>query len=118
MYEQLPGSFRNIQVVFKEPLNCEERFMIQQLNGTALKDLFEEHIAKRGRQLINQTGNSEVIITDNQLFCIKHFANFKCDLRFFEGKTQTEVAEEIHISQAQVSRLEKNALKAMRNYLN
>lgn len=40
------------------------------------------------------------------------------DLRFFEGKTQTEVADEIHISQAQVSRLEKNALKAMRNYLN
>ena len=40
------------------------------------------------------------------------------DLRFFEGKTQTEVAEEIHISQAQVSRLEKNALKTMRNYLN
>ena len=40
------------------------------------------------------------------------------DLRFFEGKTQTEVADEIHISQAQVSRLEKSALKAMRNYLN
>lgn len=39
------------------------------------------------------------------------------DMRFFEGKTQTEVAEEIHISQAQVSRLEKNALKAMKNYL-
>ena len=39
------------------------------------------------------------------------------DLRFFEGKTQMEVAEEIHISQAQVSRLEKNALKTMRNYL-
>ena len=38
-------------------------------------------------------------------------------MRFFEGKTQTEVAEEIHISQAQVSRLEKNALKAMKNYL-
>ena len=38
-------------------------------------------------------------------------------LRFFEGKTQTEVAEEIHISQAQVSRLEKNALKTMRGYL-
>ena len=39
------------------------------------------------------------------------------DMRFFEGKTQTEVAEEIHISQAQVSRLEKNALKIFRNYL-
>ena len=38
-------------------------------------------------------------------------------LRFFEGKTQMEVAEEIRISQAQVSRLEKNALKVMRQYL-
>lgn len=38
-------------------------------------------------------------------------------LRFFEGKTQIEVAQEIHISQAQVSRLEKNALKNMRAYL-
>ena len=38
-------------------------------------------------------------------------------LRFFQGKTQMEVAEEIQISQAQVSRLEKSALKNMRNYL-
>ncbi|MCM1497976.1 MAG: RNA polymerase sporulation sigma factor SigG [Clostridium sp.] len=38
-------------------------------------------------------------------------------LRFFEGKTQTEVADEIAISQAQVSRLEKSALKSMKNYL-
>ncbi|MBR1599773.1 MAG: RNA polymerase sporulation sigma factor SigG [Lachnospiraceae bacterium] len=38
-------------------------------------------------------------------------------LRFFEGKTQTEVADEIAISQAQVSRLEKSALKNMKNYL-
>ena len=39
------------------------------------------------------------------------------DLRFFKGRTQMEVAEEVGISQAQVSRLEKNALKSMRNYL-
>lgn len=38
-------------------------------------------------------------------------------MRFFEGKTQTEVAEEIAISQAQVSRLEKHALKSMKQYL-
>ena len=38
-------------------------------------------------------------------------------MRFFHGKTQMEVAEEIGISQAQVSRLEKNALRCMRNYL-
>lgn len=38
-------------------------------------------------------------------------------LRFFEGKTQMEVAEEIGISQAQVSRLEKAALGHMRKYI-
>ena len=38
-------------------------------------------------------------------------------LRFYEGKTQMEVAEEVGISQAQVSRLEKNALRSMRRYL-
>ncbi len=39
------------------------------------------------------------------------------NLRFYEGKTQMEVAEEIGISQAQVSRLEKNALRQMRKYI-
>ncbi len=38
-------------------------------------------------------------------------------LRFFEGKTQMEVAEEIGISQAQVSRLEKAALTQMRKHI-
>ncbi len=39
------------------------------------------------------------------------------EMRFYEGKTQMEVAREVGISQAQVSRLEKNALKSMRNFL-
>ena len=38
-------------------------------------------------------------------------------LRFFEGKTQMEVAEEIGISQAQVSRLEKSALEKIKKDL-
>lgn len=38
------------------------------------------------------------------------------NLRFFKGKTQTEVAEEIGISQAQVSRLEKGALERIKNH--
>lgn len=37
--------------------------------------------------------------------------------RFFEGRTQMEVAGEIGISQAQVSRLEKSALAQMRRYI-
>ncbi|MCL1881506.1 MAG: RNA polymerase sporulation sigma factor SigG [Oscillospiraceae bacterium] len=36
------------------------------------------------------------------------------NLRFFQGKTQVEVADEIGISQAQVSRLEKGALRKIK----
>ena len=43
----------------------------------------------------------------------KHIFN----LRFFQSRTQMEVAEEIGISQAQVSRLEKSALKQLRKYV-
>jgi len=38
-------------------------------------------------------------------------------MRYYQGKTQTEVSKEIGLSQAQVSRLEKNALKEMKNCL-
>ena len=38
-------------------------------------------------------------------------------LRFFKGRTQMEVAQEIGISQAQVSRLEKSALSHMKKYI-
>ncbi len=38
-------------------------------------------------------------------------------LRFYAGKTQTEVSKEIGISQAQVSRIEKNALSKIRSEL-
>ena len=39
------------------------------------------------------------------------------DLRFYRGKTQMEVADEIGISQAQVSRLEKAALGHLKKYI-
>lgn len=51
---------------------------------------------------------------------MKHLSNREqhiLQLRFFQGKTQMEVADEIGISQAQVSRLEKAALLHMRKYI-
>ena len=39
------------------------------------------------------------------------------DQRFFVGKTQMEIADEIGISQAQISRLEKNALMRIRRQI-
>lgn len=59
----------------------------------------------------------EDIAIENAMKKLTERENYIINLRFFEGKTQMEVAEEIHISQAQVSRLEKSALKSMRAYL-
>ena len=39
------------------------------------------------------------------------------ELRYFEGKTQTEISREVGISQAQVSRLEKTALKEIKSMI-
>lgn len=38
-------------------------------------------------------------------------------MRYYVGKTQMEVSQEVGISQAQVSRLEKNALKTIKNFI-
>lgn len=38
-------------------------------------------------------------------------------MRYYEGKTQTEISEEIGLSQAQISRLEKNALSGLKRKL-
>ena len=52
--------------------------------------------------------------------CINNLSQKERDilrLRYFIGKTQTEISDEIGISQAQVSRLEKNALKTLEREL-
>jgi RNA polymerase sporulation-specific sigma factor len=57
----------------------------------------------------------EIMIKDelNQLDKREHRILY---MRFMEGKTQMETANEIGISQAQVSRLEKNALKRIKEH--
>lgn len=59
----------------------------------------------------------ESIALSESMKCLDEREKHIVELRFFEGRTQMEVAGEIGISQAQVSRLEKNALHTMRQYL-
>lgn len=59
----------------------------------------------------------ESITIDEALKRLNEREKHIVSLRFFNGKTQMEVAEEIGISQAQVSRLEKAALKQLKKYV-
>ena len=72
-------------------------------------------------QVRDQNANDEAwldgIALDDAMVRLQDREKRILKLRFFEGRTQMEVAEEIGISQAQVSRLEKSALKHMRKYV-
>ena len=57
---------------------------------------------------------TERVALDNALGCLGEREKKIIQLRYYEGKTQTEISSEIGISQAQVSRLEKTALKEIK----
>ena len=73
-------------------------------------------------QVFDKTNTEDKWIEDVSLFdAIERLEQREKDIlkkRYFEGKTQTEVSQEIGISQAQISRLEKNAINRIRNYFN
>lgn len=72
-------------------------------------------------QISDKKNREEIWIEELSLQAAMNHLNprerYIIELRFFHGRTQMEVAEDIHISQAQVSRLEKNALRTMKHYL-
>lgn len=57
------------------------------------------------------------LAVDKAISNLNEREQFILDQRFVIGKTQMEIAEEIGISQAQISRLEKNALQRVRKQL-
>ena len=76
-------------------------FVIDQISDhSADDDIWLEDIALR--EAMKKLGNREKTIIN---------------MRFFNGKTQMEIAEEIGISQAQVSRLEKSALERIKKQI-
>lgn len=66
-----------------------------------------------------QTGKEveQRLATQDALASLDKREQFILDERFMIGKTQMEIAEELSISQAQVSRLEKNAIKQLKKIL-
>ena len=97
--EEIPLSFDAIQdpVSLQEPIyndGTENIYIIDQIKDTKNTDeLWAEKITISGA--LEKLSEKEKMIVNK---------------RFFNGRTQMEVAEEIGISQAQVSRLEKSAI--------
>ena len=87
--------------------------------------LFDPVYSKNGDELllVDQIGDqkntdenwTEKVALDKAISLLGSRERKIIELRYFEGKTQTEISKEVGISQAQVSRLEKNALSQIRN---
>ena len=89
--------------------------------------LFDPVYNKNGDQLllVDQIGDeknteekwTERVALDSAINCLGERERKILYLRYYEGKTQTEISNEVGISQAQVSRLEKNALSEIKSYI-
>ena len=105
----------------KEDVVCAMEAIIEPLS------LYEPVYSENGDSLyvmdqIADTGASDESWLENIALAeaMKHLSEREraiIDMRFYKNKTQMEIAEEIGISQAQVSRLEKGALERMRRQL-
>ncbi len=98
--EEVAYSFDAIQdpISLQEPVyndGAENIYIMDQVKDTKNTDeMWTENMTIK--QIMKKLNDKEKIIINK---------------RFFDGKTQMEVAQEIGISQAQVSRLEKNAIE-------
>lgn len=105
----------------KEDVVCAMEAIVEPLS------LYEPVYSDNGDSLyvmdqIADTGASDEAWLENIALAeaMKHLSEREraiIDMRFYKNKTQMEIAEEIGISQAQVSRLEKGALERMRRQL-
>ena len=111
-----------------ERLNIAEREVVYALD--AISDpvsLYDPVYNKEGDtlMLLDQIGderNTDELWTENvALECAINTLEDRekkiLYMRYYEGKTQTEVSDEIRLSQAQVSRLEKSALKTIKSIM-
>lgn len=103
--EQVKEAFESFNPVmsFSEPINNTDEDSLELYDIISDPEDLEEKVITNLtlKTALNSLDEIERRIIDN---------------RYFEGLTQIEVAQEFNISQAQVSRLEKQALKNMRKF--
>ena len=57
--EHLSGGFGHVQIIGKEALNGGKRFSVERLDGAFLENFIEEHFAKSGGKLIDESADTE-----------------------------------------------------------
>ena len=83
--EELTGGFGNVEIILKELLYCEERFVVKCVDRATLEDLTQEHFAKSCGKLVNKACYTEVVVADNLLLRVENLADLESNLCLLEG---------------------------------
>ena len=67
---QLARGLGDVEVILKKLVDRLKRILIERLDRVLLEDLVEEHLAQRGRELIDDAAQAEVLIIDDRLLCL------------------------------------------------
>ena len=86
--KQLSGGFGHVQIVLEEALNGQQSFAVKRFETAALEHFLQEHLAQRGRKLIDQTADAEILVADDALLGFEHLSHIQSDLRFLVGARQ------------------------------
>ncbi len=120
--EDKDASLESIAKCMNTPLS-EVVYALDAISDTV--SIYDPVYNKAGDELllVDQIGDqkntdenwTEKVTLRTALSCLEEREKKIIYLRYYEGKTQTEISKEVGISQAQVSRLEKNALKEIKH---
>ncbi len=80
MDKKLPRSFRHIQGILKELIDCCQCLLIKLIRTSAVKNLLNEHLAQRNGQLINQTADTQFTVGNDIPFIKKDFTHIESHL--------------------------------------
>ena len=83
MYVELSGCFGEIQVIFKESADDRQRLTVDGIKRLITEDFFDEHLANRDRELVDQTPDTKGTISEYSTFSIKDLTDFECCACFF-----------------------------------
>ena len=77
MHIKLAGGFRKVQVVFKEGADGGKSLIINGIQSLFLEKLIDKHLADLYRQLVNQSSDSQAVVSENILARVKNLAHFQ-----------------------------------------
>ena len=82
MHKELTTGLRQIQIIFHELIYCCQDLFIQRRRVIIAKHFLNKHLAQWNRKLIDQTSNSQFLVSNDIFICIEDLCHVQSHSRF------------------------------------